>query len=265
MKLRSTDFPWRILLALWCAVAVVTPLFWPYAEGLIAIAPHPPGLPENAGLVLLLRNLIAAAVMLPIGLYCARRVGLQTPYLDFWLYRRAIAEPVSRLITRSGLWSIGLSITIIAVDLVFFLLLSVNHPAPEVHARIPGLDAWRGFPIAFYAGITAELHYRLFAMSLLAWIAISLSRAQGGRGRSISLWIANFGAAVFYVHSYLPGVEMFGPVSDPVLLRTCVMLLPVGLAFGYLYMKHGLETAIACHFFTDIVIHVIRPLLDPGA
>jgi membrane protease YdiL (CAAX protease family) len=34
-----------------------------------------------------------------------------------------------------------------------------------------------------------------------------------------------------------------------------------GLAFGWLYWKRGLESAIMAHFSADIVLHVITPLV----
>ena len=58
---------------------------------------------------------------------------------------------------------------------------------------------------------------------------------------------------------------MFGPLSDLALVRTYFIVLPVGLALGYLYQTRGLETAIACHIFIDILVHVFRPLVDPWA
>ena len=265
MKFGLASLPWRIVLVLWLAVAVVTPMAWPYTERLLAIAPHAPQLQGNVGMLLFIRNLVAAAILIPVGLFCARRVGLTTPYLDYWFYRRGTPEPVTRLLTRSVAWAVGLAVCIITIDLIFYTLFGETHPAPEVHARIPGVEAWRGFSISFYAGVIAELQHRLFAMSVLAWVLISVTRTRGSRGRTIWLWMANLGAALYYVTGYIPGVEWFGPVSDLVLIRTYLIVLPAGLVFGYLYQKNGLESAIACHFFADIVIHVIRPLVDPGA
>jgi len=34
-----------------------------------------------------------------------------------------------------------------------------------------------------------------------------------------------------------------------------------GLAFGWLYWKQGLESAMIAHFSADIVLHVITPLV----
>ena len=154
---------------------------------------------------------------------------------------------------------------IFAIDLLFGALFGVTHPAPEIHARIPGVEAWRGIGLSFYAGILEELWYRLFLMSFLAWVAISITRTRSMTGRAIGLWAANLVAAIVFGWSHVSGVELFGPASDLVLLRTYLILLVPGLVFGYLYQTRGLETAIACHFFVDIVVHVIRPLVDPGA
>ena len=258
-------YPWRIVLVLWIAVAAVTPLIWPYGERLLAIAPHAPPLPDDIYTKLFIRNIVLAAILIPAGLFYARRLGLTTPYLDSWLYGRGTPEPVARLLARSVAWALGVSAGIFAIDLLFSVLLGVTHPAPEIHARIPGVEAWRGVPLSFYASIFEEIVYRLFLMSALAWVAISVTRARGGTGRAIGFWAANLVAAIVFGWAHVSGVELFGPASDVVLLRTYLILLIPGLVFGHLYRVRGLETAIACHFFVDIVVHVIRPLVDPGA
>ncbi len=258
-------YPWRKLLVLWLAALVVTPMAIPYAEGLFAIAPQAPRLPDNAYILLLIKNMAMASFLIPAGLFCAWRLGLPMPYLDAWLYRRGMPEPVKRLLIRSIAWALGISAVIFAIDLVFIGLFDVTHPAPEIHARIPGVDAWRGIGLSFYAGIIEELWYRLCLMTCLAWVAISVTRTCSETGRAIVFWAANLIAAIVFGWSHVTGVELFGPASDLVLLRTYLILLVPGLVFGYLYQSRGLETAIACHFFVDIVVHVIRPLVDPGA
>jgi membrane protease YdiL (CAAX protease family) len=259
-------YPWRVLLVLWIAGVAATPLIWPYVDGLFAIAPNAPSLPDDIHSKLFIRNLVLATILIPAGLFCARRLGLATPYLDSWFYGRGTPEPVVRLLTRSVGWALGVCAGVFAVDLLFSVLLGVTHPAPEIHARIPGVEAWRGIPLSFYASITEELVYRLFLMSVLAWGAISvMTRASGGTGRDIGFWAANLVSAIVFGWAHVYGVELFGPASDLVLLRTYLILLIPGLIFGYLYWVRGLETAIACHFFVDIVVHVIRPVVDPRA
>jgi len=41
-----------------------------------------------------------------------------------------------------------------------------------------------------------------------------------------------------------------------------LIILPVGLAFGWLYVRRGLEAAILSHFVIDIIVHVVRPIVE---
>jgi hypothetical protein len=34
----------------------------------------------------------------------------------------------------------------------------------------------------------------------------------------------------------------------------------IGITFGYLYFKHGMEAAMLSHFTADIILHVILAL-----
>jgi membrane protease YdiL (CAAX protease family) len=45
-------------------------------------------------------------------------------------------------------------------------------------------------------------------------------------------------------------------------VRTVLIITPVGLAFGWLYWKRGLEAAILSHFVIDVIVHVIRPIVE---
>jgi membrane protease YdiL (CAAX protease family) len=42
-----------------------------------------------------------------------------------------------------------------------------------------------------------------------------------------------------------------------VVFRTLVLNALGGLAFGWLFYRHGLEHAMAAHFSADIVVHVL--------
>ena len=48
-------------------------------------------------------------------------------------------------------------------------------------------------------------------------------------------------------------------------LRTLLLNGIAGIAFGWLYWKRGIEMAMLAHFSADIVLHVVTPLLSPGA
>ena len=50
-------------------------------------------------------------------------------------------------------------------------------------------------------------------------------------------------------------------MSVLVISRAIVLNGIGGVAFGWLYWKHGLESAMIAHFSADIVVHVITPLV----
>jgi membrane protease YdiL (CAAX protease family) len=41
-----------------------------------------------------------------------------------------------------------------------------------------------------------------------------------------------------------------------------LIILPVGLAFGWLYVRRGLEAVILSHFIIDVIVHVVRPIAE---
>ena len=49
-----------------------------------------------------------------------------------------------------------------------------------------------------------------------------------------------------------------------VALRTVLIIMPAGLAFGWIYIRRGLEAAILSHFFIDVIVHVVRPIVERG-
>jgi membrane protease YdiL (CAAX protease family) len=58
---------------------------------------------------------------------------------------------------------------------------------------------------------------------------------------------------------------MFAATVPPnVALRTVLIILPVGLAFGWLYIRRGLEAVILSHFVIDVIVHVVRPIVEHG-
>jgi len=95
---------------------------------------------------------------------------------------------------------------------------------------------------------------------------MKLFRVSGeGHGRWIALWIANLATAIFFGWYHISNEELFvNPVPFIIALRTVLIILPVGLAFGWIYIRRGLEAAILSHFFIDVIVHVVRPIVEHG-
>ncbi len=58
---------------------------------------------------------------------------------------------------------------------------------------------------------------------------------------------------------------MLMPLTPWVVAQVLVANGLLGLVFGWLYWRDGLESAMVAHFSTDIILHVIGPLLPFGS
>ncbi|MNG42185.1 hypothetical protein D3C84_1318920 [compost metagenome] len=55
----------------------------------------------------------------------------------------------------------------------------------------------------------------------------------------------------------------FGELSAAVIARTIILNALLGVWFGYLYWRKGLEYAIIAHMSADLVLHgIIGPLMN---
>ncbi|MBU7029500.1 MAG: CPBP family intramembrane metalloprotease, partial [Theionarchaea archaeon] len=76
------------------------------------------------------------------------------------------------------------------------------------------------------------------------------------------IWSANILAAVIFGLGHLPTAIAIGiPLTALFVTRTVVLNGIGGVAFGWLYWKQGLESAMMAHFTVDIVLHVLFVLI----
>src|SRR6266545_1735832 len=268
MTPESRRYPWRTFLFLVAAGTLTGPLVFPYFFGLAAIATTPqPPLPDSLGVLVLneiIRNLIFLVPAAAIGLWAARRIGLGAPYLESWLDGAPRpAEPWTSIVKPALFWAALTAIIAFAVDAFFQRVLCVEFPAPEIHARID-VAWWRSGLASFWAPWAEEIFDRLFLLSLVAWLGMKLFRVQGeGRGRWIAFWVANAATALFFGWYHIDNERLFAEIVPQIVaLRTVLIILPVGLAFGWLYLRRGLEAAILAHFFIDLIVHAVRPIVE---
>jgi membrane protease YdiL (CAAX protease family) len=93
---------------------------------------------------------------------------------------------------------------------------------------------------------------------------MKLFRISGeGRGRLVALCGATLVTALFFGWYHIGNEQLFAAtVPSIVAVRTVLIILPVGLAFGWLYVRRGLEAVILSHFVIDIIVHVVRPIVE---
>jgi membrane protease YdiL (CAAX protease family) len=265
-------YPWKTFAVLTAAGTLTGPLVLPYALGLEAIAPGPQPPASSLGemvLFALIRNLVVLAPATGLGLLVARRIGLGAPYLESRLDGAPRpAEPLRSIVGPALFWAAATALVAFGIDAFFRYGLGIDFPAPEIHARID-VPWWRSGLASFWAPFAEEIVDRLFLLSLVAWLGMlgmKLCRVSAkGRGRAIALGVATVATSLFFGWYHIGNEQLFAAVVPPlVALRTVLIILPVGLAFGWLYIRRGLEAAILSHFVIDVIVHVVRPIVEHG-
>jgi hypothetical protein len=209
------------------------------------------------------------AVVIAIGLALSRRIGLGSPFVESWVRGRPAPRRFRGVFALGALVGLGGAVLVVALDLgVFrqpmlsqFRELGIELPAEAVAPPLYGLLA------AFSAGITEETLFRLFGLSLLAWLGGLLVRTADGRPAPAVLWTANVLFALAFAAVHLSTASAIGwPMSALVLTRTFVLNSLCGLAFGWLFFTYGLESAMLAHFFTDVGLYTLLPIViqQPG-
>ena len=120
-------------------------------------------------------------------------------------------------------------------------------------------------PVLERMGIAEELQLRLFLLSLLALGLRGLGRLAGANQRVLlpvwAFWGANVIAAVLFGLGHLPATAALIPITGVVVVRAVVLNGTAALAFGWLFRRNGIETAMVAHFVADVVLLVIAPLI----
>jgi hypothetical protein len=50
------------------------------------------------------------------------------------------------------------------------------------------------------------------------------------------------------------------PLTPLLIVRAIVLNGMIGIVAGFLFWRRGIEMAMVCHFFADILLHVTPPL-----
>lgn len=217
--------------------------------------------------VLLLAQTVQIAILFAVaiffGLLLAGRIGLGAPILEAATRGESVAERVRAVLPLSVILGVVFTLLILGLEFFYFqpaLVRELGDAATPLNLQTSQPAAWKGLLASFYGGIAEELQLRLFLMTLFAWLGRFISKTSDGKPTSAVLWIANILAAVLFGLGHLPAIALSVPITSLVVARTVVLNGLLGIVFGWLYWKRGLESAIVSHFSADIVLHVLLAL-----
>jgi hypothetical protein len=189
-------------------------------------------------------------------------VDLGTPILEAATRGETVTDRVRAILPLSMV--LGILVTLLLLGLEFFYFQPAMLRELGTAANALGLQtqpaAWKGFLASFYGGIAEEIQLRLFIMSFFVWLGRFFSKTTEGKPTNAVFWIANVLAAVLFGLGHLPVTAVLVPLTPLVIARAIVLNGLLGVIFGWLYWKRGLEAAMISHFSADIVLHVLLAL-----
>lgn len=113
-----------------------------------------------------------------------------------------------------------------------------------------------GFLASFYGGINEEILNRFFLTSLIAFILNKIFKVK-----ATAMWSSIIITSIVFGLLHLPATAAITPLTFKIVLRAIVLNGIPGITFGILYWKKSLEFAMVTHFFVDICLYVLFPIL----
>jgi CAAX prenyl protease-like protein len=250
---------WRVFFVLVGLILPASFAMWPYTIHLQKISPRWDALVIDSLINILLFSLLGG-----LGLMLANRIGVGMPLVEAW----AKGEPA--LDRFRNVVAITWIVAVVLVLLSLFLHTVVFDPPLHRMLETLGITISEGAntpPLygllaAISAGILEEIEFRLFGLTLLAWLAGLLFHDPDGRPKPIVFWIATIVFALGFGAAHLPAQAAVGLPLHPLVVTATLVLNGIGgLVFGWLFWSFGLESAILAHIFADVIRHSLIPFI----
>lgn len=237
----------------WAGAGVLGTLaVMPYALALLpaAVELSPVPLPVLA-IAQALQSGVLVFLVSWLGLRLGSALGLDSPIARAVVF----GEPRPPVSKRGGVEAAAVGV--IGALVTIGLIAAIDPWMPAGTTPGAPIAFWKRALTPFYGGIVEELLLRLGLMTVLAWLAWRLLQHRVARPPSGVYWFAILGAALLFGAGHLPAAASLWPLTPVVVARTIGLNALLGVGFGHLYWRWGLEYAMAAHFLADIVLHVV--------
>jgi membrane protease YdiL (CAAX protease family) len=203
---------------------------------------------------LIVTRLLLSAIAIALGLWLGTNLGLGAPLLQSWLAKEpGSASRLRRSLVLGMVGGLVLGAVLTLAVLLFRPLLGLGRPGTFPHV-------WQAVLASIGAGINEELWFRLGFMTVLFWAGTKLFRLQ--RAHEAVMWTSMILAALIFGAAHLPQLAALSGLSVSRVAYVLFVNSAGGVVCGWLYWRHGLLAAMAAHLTADLVLHVIRPILQ---
>jgi hypothetical protein len=260
-KPRTID--WRLVLILLVAgligAASVIPLVMEWLPHLVGSADEAElqrNLPLPIPLIFVLglvQNSVILGAAIVAGLALGKRVGLGAPELEAWR-AGALRPGLGRRLVLAAV--IGLITGLVLIALDAFILLP--RTGVDLAHRMADIPLWKRLLAGvFSGGITEELLTRLFVVTVLVWVLGKVWRTSNGRPATGVVWTAIVIASLLFAVGHLPLASRLGDLTPWLVVRVLVLNGVAGVVYGWLYTRHGIESAMVAHAATHLPLQVL--------
>jgi membrane protease YdiL (CAAX protease family) len=114
-----------------------------------------------------------------------------------------------------------------------------------------------------YGGLAEEVLLRWGLMSLLVWAASRLVQRPGDaadQSRNAAVWFGIAASAAVFAVGHLPTLGQSVELTGPIVARTLGLNAMAGLAYGWLFWRRSLESAMLAHATTHAGLALWRGL-----
>lgn len=194
---------------------------------------------------------VQSAIMAGLAIWAfstlGRRIGLDAPVIrthaaggSAWA-RLAPSIPLA-----AGLALGGVALAAVA-DLTIF---------DEVRRQFdtPDLSLPAHMAAILYGGIFEELLLRAGVMTVIAWALSRITRQPAGVPRPWIVWLSILGAALLFGAGHLAATAVQLELTTLVVARALSLNGLLGITFGWLAWRRGLEAAIVSHMVADLLL-----------
>ena len=194
-------------------------------------------------------SLILGAILVFIGLWACAKINLGAPIIARFFSKHRVAKLIY---FKALLSSVILAIVVALILLGLFELQKELYPVVGKMSR-PTKPFY--LLVAFSAGISEEIMFRLGLMSLIIAIIQFIKNVDFPSNKMV--WTGIIISALFFGLMHLPLSKNFVELTPFSIGVTMVGNLITGSTFGWIFWKRGLLVAITSHITFDLVFHVI--------
>lgn len=218
------------------------------------IADLPPRPVLVAGMMLQASVVFALAAHL--GLRAAARVGLPGAPLLVALAGGRPAPLADARLGRAVAAGLCTGLLVVAADVLLF-----RGILPPSAAAFGEVVLWKRLLAGLlYGGLAEEILLRLFLLSALVYLLARGWRA-GARAGAGPIVLAIVIAALVFGLGHLPATAALVPLTPAIILRALLLNGLVGVVCGLIYVRRGLEAAMAAHAAAHLPLQIAPMLL----